>query len=313
MADQAYIIPLRNDLDGMAMQVTDLHPSDSQRNYIYDPPAQAGYLKYSFDTTGATVVNGDAFVSGSLNTSPLAATADDDTTGGGADVVATTVTQFGLLAYIMDRVQPGGLAAATANIATPAEALSMADAILAIAAVGGALTLTAINAALAGVVADTDLAGAGTSLSFGSVADILRILAGDGYRLPAFTILGDHSGGVALAFWAQSTRQVLVDAQDIVANGGTTFGALGEYIVRGETGFRDIRALVLSGSIRISAGEGVLAGFADAAFDYLNPLFDYLGIGSRLPRARSIDGTVIPDTGVGAVCAVYDNAGNPLS
>lgn len=311
MADRAYIIPRRNDLDGVNMQVTDLQPNSSQRNLIYDGEGQSGYLKYSFDVPGTTTVLGDSFVSGSFNTAPIAALVDDDTTGGGNDVMTPNVAQFGLVAYMQERVQPGGVAGAGANGASPAEALLLANAIRAIAQAGTALDAATINAALAVAVADTDLDGTnGASLSFGSVEDILRILAGEVYRVPAATIISVNGGG---AFLNLASRDILVAAQDPTLNGGTTFVSTGGFLTRGEPGFRDIRPLLISEYVRASAHEGVLAGFAAATFEFLNPLFDYVGTSPTLPRARNIAGTAIPATGAGAVVIVYANDGTVIS
>jgi hypothetical protein len=311
MADRAYFVPRRNDLDGMNMQVTDLRPNTSDRNFIYDGPGQSGYLKYSMDQPGATVVLGDSYCSGSLTTSPVAALVDDDTTGGGDDVAVAGVAQFGLLAYIQDRVQPGGVASAAAIPATPTQALDMADAILALVEAGSALTLVSVNAALSGVVASTDLDGAAVnSLSFGTVGELLQILTGESYRLRAAGIVGVNGGG---AFLDLAARQVLVAAQDTVANGGTTFTASGGFLVRGEPGFRDFRPILISEYVRISARDGVLAGYADPGFDYLNPAFDYLGTATSLPRATDLAGNNLPATGIHAVVAVYDQLGNVVN
>lgn len=312
MADRAYIIPLRNDLAGMGMQVTDLVPNTSLLNPIYDGPGQSGYLRYSFDTPDVTVVSGSSYVSGSLNTSPLVALADDDTTGGGNDCQATTVTQCGLLAYLQDRVQPGGTVLATDNPATLAQAASMATAIRALVTAGSPLTLASINTALVSAVANTELASSGTSRSFGTVEEVMRILQGEAYVVPAFTIIGTDAGGTD-QFLALAARQILEAAQDTALNGGITFAASGHFLVRGEPGFRDIRPILLSGAVRASAGEGVLSGYALTTMAYNNPNFVYAASTGPLLRARTIDGTVIPATGVGAVVAVYDNVGNLLT
>lgn len=312
MADRAFIVPRRNDIDGMNMQVTDLRPNTSDRNLIYDGAGQTGYLKWSLDTPDTTTVEGDSFVSGSTNTSPLAALADDDTTGGGNDVQATTAAQFGLLAYIQDRIQPGGVASATADPATPTEALNMADALTALVEAGSDLTLTDINTALSGVVADTDLDGAAAnSRSFGSVEDILRILSGEVYRVRAFTIIGEDTGGTS-EFYDLATREGLVAAQDPASNGGTTFFAQGAFLERDEPGFRDVRPILVSEYVRISAHEGVLAGFA-ASRSFNNPLWDYTGTDPTLPRARDIDGNALPSDGAHEVVAVYNFDGTLLN
>ena len=184
----------------------------------------------------------------------------------------------------------------------------MATAIRALVDAGTDLTVANINTALSTVVAQTDLDGAAAlSLSFGTVPEILRILMGEPYRLRAASIVGVNGGG---AFLDLAAREVLVAAQDVVANGGTTFVAQGGFLTRGEPAFRDTLPILISEYVRISAREGVLAGFADPAFDYLNPAFDYTGAAPARPRARTLAGTAIPATGVYPVVTVYDDLGN---
>jgi hypothetical protein len=305
MPDRAYILARRNDLDGVNMQVTDLRPNTSQRNLIYEGPGQSGYLKYSYDQPGVTTVSGDSYGGGSLTTAPLLAPVDADTTGGGDDVEATVVAQFGLTAYLQERIEAGGLAAGTAP-PTPAEALSMANAISALVEAGSALTLTTINAALAGVVASTELDSTGGSASFGAVEDVIRLLQGQAYRVRGLTIINDVGG----VFQTLAQRQTFVDNQDSAAT-GLVFYAEGEFLADDAAGFRNLRNIVPSGSLRISLHEGVLSGFADAAFDFLNPAFAYAA-GTTQPRATDIAGNNIPATGVHAALVVYNDDGTLL-
>ena len=304
MPDRAYVIARRNDLDGVNLQVTDLRPNTSQRNLIHDGPGQSGYLKYSYDQPGLTVVTGNSYLSGSLTTAPLVVLAAADTTGGGNDVEATTIAQFGLTAYLQERIEAAGLAAGTAP-PTPAEALSMTNALSALVEAGSALTLATINAALAGVVADTELTTAGGSESWGAVEDILRLLQGQTYQVRALTIVNDVGG----VFQTPAQRQTLVDNQDS-ATTGLVFYAAGEFIAAGESGFRRLRDLVPSGALRISLHEGVLSGYADVAFGFINPGFGYAA--GTTPRATDIAGNNIPATGVHPALAVYNDDGTLL-
>ena len=81
-----YICVVRTDLPDGVLQVLDLWPNASQRNPIYDPPAQTRYLcRVSNDTV--RYVNG-----------------------------VTQQALDGLGAYLMDRLEPGGLGFATADI-----------------------------------------------------------------------------------------------------------------------------------------------------------------------------------------------------
>lgn len=307
---RAYIIARRNDLDGMLLHFTDLQPNAGQRNSVYDGDPQNHYVKFALGPFGATVVDGVNFASGSLNTTVAGNALDDDTTGGGDDVEATQVTEFGLATYLLDRVQNGGVSSATAPPLTAALANEAAQDLMDIMETAAALTITAINTALnaVGGIANTDLDGAATlSRSFGTVDDVLRILSGEAYRTPEFTIVANVGG----QFQTLAARQALVDAQDVGANGGSTFVASGAFLVSGEAGFRATPTLIRTGALNISAGAGVLAGYK-AAITMLNPNFAYTAADVTIlrPRAFAGDGTTpIPATGVWPAVAIYDNTG----
>ena len=103
---RSFVIPVRSDCPGAGLQVQDLVPNTSSKNSIYDGPGQTFYL-HGADFPGATTVIGDAYASGSRMTVLVAG--DDaslqDTTGGGNNVRATAAAQFGLAAYLRERVQ----------------------------------------------------------------------------------------------------------------------------------------------------------------------------------------------------------------
>lgn len=307
MANQAYIIPRRNDLDGMNIQVTDLWPSESQKNYIYDGYGQAGYLKWSLDPPGATVVDGDSWASGSTNTLLLVGDVlvVDSTVDAANDCQRTAVAQFGLAAYLRERVEAAGLAAGTAP-PTPDNAQLMADAIMAGTEAGVPPTLANLNAALSSVVAATELTNAGGSESFGSVEDVLRILRGEVYRVPAFTIITNAAG----LFLALAPRQVLEAAQTSV----DTFYAVGGFLVAGEPAYREFRALYRNSYFEVSNGEGVLHALKDV-IDFSNPNFAYTAgaVNAWTPRALTLDPAIpVHVSGAGAAIYVCDNQGNFL-
>jgi len=306
MPDQAFIVPRRNDLDGVILHLNDLRPNTSQRNLILDGPGQSGYLKYSLDVAGTTTVDGDAYVSGSTDTTPITAVVDDDTTSGGDDVEATTAAEFGLEAYLRDRVNADpGIADTSLSVA---EAATVAGDIRDLLTAGDPIDVAAVDASLtAAVGAATDFDGAtvGGSKSFGTIPELMRILRGEVYRVRALTIIND----VASAFQDLAARQVFVDAQTTaqIASQGR-FYSQGEFLVDGEAGFRNVRQLTISGALRISCNEGVLSGYKDGGFAFLNPSFTYGAGGSAvLP-----DGTAVDTDGVGAAVVVYDNDGNVL-
>ena len=314
MANRVFILPLRSDLAGVGLNLTDLSPNAGQKNGVYDGTPQNNYIAEMHDAEGVTVVNGIAYVSGSLNTTLLAAHNDiaDDTTGGGNDVVATQQACFGLAAYLFDRVQTGG-GVGNAPI-TIAQANTCAGLIEAAALAGNALTEAAINVILAANIAGatTLLAAGGASLSFGTVEDIMRILAGEIYRLPLLTILGTQAD----VFLTLANRQVLVTAQTptfITAQG--QFYVSGGFLAAGDSGYRARPTLVRTGAFNISNAEGVIDGYKLATIEVLNTVnFAYTAatVTAIKPRARLLGGGNVAATGIGAAIGVYDDAGNPL-
>lgn len=304
MANQVYIIPCRNDLDGVNLQVTDLRPNTSQRNLIYDGPGQSGYLKWSSDAPGLTQTNGDSWVGGSTLTQPLAALVADDTTGGGNDVGVPGVAQFGLAAYLMDRIDRGAAGAPL----SAAEAATMAKSVMAIVAAGTSMTEAAIDAALGAVIAGSGLS---LGLSFGDVEEILRICQGQVFRLRALSIVTDNT---LATFLSLADRQAVVDAQtlaEITAQG--QFYAHGGFLVAGEPAFREFRPVLRTGAFNVSNGEGVLHGYKNA-IDFNNPNFAYTAadVTPFTPRALLMDGSAVPVSGVYPAVRVYDHLGNVL-
>jgi hypothetical protein len=324
MADRVFIIPRRNDLAGMNLSLKDLRPNAGQKNNVYDGTHQNVYVAEGADQPGATVVNGLAYVSGSLHTTLVAGVhqiADDRTSvaAGGNNVQATQQTAFGLAAYLYDRVDPGGAAGAGTNPMTVAQANTLAANIMAAADAGNALTLAAINAILtaAPIGAATDLDGAAaTSDSFGSVSDILRILAGEVYRLPALTILGDDTGGTS-DFFGLAARQAIVAAQlatDVVTYG--QFYASGGFLAATDAGYRARPTLVPTGAFNSSVVNGTVAGFAAAAGVVVtNPNFAYnaADVTQWRPRAQTLALGNVAATGLGPAIRAYDQDGNNLA
>lgn len=149
-----YIIMRRTDIPNGVLQVDDLKPNDSQRNYTLDPPGQSGYVR--------DVPDSDTVI----------------TTGAGP--ILTVRDACGLAAYLIDNTEdaPGGtaLTALTANNA--------AAAIIGRAQGGLSLTLAEVNAELvtAGAGAATDIEAAPST---GLLTEVLAILSGAKYQLPA--------------------------------------------------------------------------------------------------------------------------------
>ena len=183
----------------------------------------------------------------------------------------------GQTGYLGDRVTNDTLAALAAN-ATTAEydgvAAYLIDHVID-GVTGVTITVGVANAAAAAIVAQLDAqsdidvsdallangvvnAGAGTALSSGgsdgTLKGILKILSGGLYVLPQGSVVGALAAGAALGSFTNDS----------------------EY-----------RQMYSTGSLQISCGEGQLAGFASASFEY--------------------------DDTAGAALAVYDHQGVSLA
>jgi len=196
-----YIAMRRTDIPNGVLQVLDLVPNTSLRNQIYDPIGQTKYInRFSTDTLSALAAN-------------------------------ATVAEFsGLAAYLIDHV--------TDDVANVTITVTVANAAAALITLdlnnGTALTLGQINAQLiaGGAGAGTTLTGTGSN---GAVTDILQILAGGQYVLPAGSVVGGLAAAAALGSFTS-----------------------GVYLPTYDTG-----------ALQISLGSGQLAVFTSATFEYL--------------------------------------------
>jgi hypothetical protein len=195
-----YICKRRSDIPDGILQVLDLQPNESQRNLIYEPPGQTKYVN---DPQNDTVV-----------------VAANITVGAKAGVAAW------LIDTIEDSGDGGALSATQAN--------TIAAALLVAMRAGATMTTAAVNTIIQLTVAAS---GIGVGDSVGTLAQLLRILAGAEYVVPAGT--GANVGAAAF--------------KDAAAGAFTT----GQY-----------RATYDSGALNISLGEGHLASFISSAFEY---------------------------------------------
>ena len=179
-----------------------------QRNLIYDPEGQT---KYPRRVENDTVVTAAA---------------------GGDDVTVAAYT--GVAAYLLDHVEAGGLAAGTSAL-TDADANAVAVAIIAAMDAGTAMGLAAVNVLLSAAAANTELTSAGGSASTGTLAQLLEILAGATYTLPAAAVSETPTG---------------------------TFNP----VVSGA--FSALRHTYASGALNISVGEGRLSQLIAATYTY---------------------------------------------
>lgn len=155
-----FICLARTDIPDSTLQITDLWPNKSQYNPSLDPaPSGPKYIN-------APVTNNVVL-----------------TTVGA--VKTFTAAKTGLAAYLLANVQQDGAGGAAM---TPSQGNVAAAALIAAMHAGSALNLAAINVILvAACGAGTELTSAGGSLSTGAVSDVLRILSGASYTVPAGT------------------------------------------------------------------------------------------------------------------------------
>jgi len=251
---RAYICLARNDLADNLLQVLDLHPNSSQRIPSLTPQGQTGYITWEpqHDTVTYTVV--------AVN----------------KDTAASTF--YGLGAYLADNVKDID----NANIVlTPARIATIQDAILARVAAGLSLSITDVNAiigaATGGGAASTLNAGGST----GSLEEVLSILAGEVYRVPAgaFISLDNHA-------WNSANMGVF-------AGPGTDY--------------RDIRKIADTGSLHASALTGTMAQLKAPFYTWVNPAFTYSATGT----AKDIAGVNLT-SGTHRAVTIYDNAGGVI-
>jgi hypothetical protein len=196
-----YIIMRRTDIPNGVLQVDDLKPNDSQRNYVLDPPGQSGYVR-------------------NIPTNQTVATS-------GADPVLTIRDYSGLAAYLIDNVED----AVSGDAITAAQANAAAILIIARPRAGGSVTLVNVDADLitAGAGVGTSLISTGAGTSLGLLADVLRLLSGASYLLPggsAVTVGGNFHTARAGAFedWPTVKTIVQTGAFNISNGAGDLFG-----------------------------------------------------------------------------------------
>lgn len=312
---RAYICLARNDLPDNMLALQDLKPHSSQRNSVYDGAGQTGVVTHfrQNDTVVTTAPGG---------------------------VVTTSALYRGLAAYLWDNVEDVG-AGPDEVVLTDAAANEIADTILNRLDLGLSLTAaditTLINAHadvsasdLTGVVADSN--------SRGLVEEILRILAGEVYELPAGSVSG------AAGIFPNAARQgafvttpnvglsdtFTVDgalnkpggmrsggALPVVRPAGTEVGANGATgpaavlrdtatLAAGQSlAFRNVRRIEDVGALHASALNGALSRIALNTFVWLNPGQTYGAGGTAL----TAEGNAIAATGAHRACSVYQADG----
>lgn len=267
-----YICLARADLPDGTVQILDLKPSDSNRNLVYDGYGQSRYVNRVQDVIVPFNASG-----------------------------VTIRTIQGLKAYLVDRVEPLP-ASVGATEWTDANQTAVAAAIVARLDAGQSMTLANVNAAIQATFPTSDFDGAATN-STGVLTELLSVLAGRGYGLPAGATKGP------LGAWDATQRgsftfNVLVNDTEMIS------GELRPVNVGGDNQAREykgIRQTVTSGSFLISISQGEIQDFASGVT--LWPDSD------RIPHFPwAYQGSLTYPTVTGArVVTVYDDDGSILA
>jgi hypothetical protein len=262
---RAYIVLARNDIDSNNLQILDLKPNTSQRVPAYEPPGQTGYLAWGTQANEVTVTTPDA-----------------------NDVVSTTA--YGIIAYLMDNVADND----NGNIVlTFARAGAAAGDIAAALAAGTAVTLAVIDAAIQAATGGA-LSGLTTAHSTGTVEEVLRILAGEVYKLPA----GAEISGVAHSFVNPHVRAGAFVTPVTGVDGIVTY----------PSDWRHVRSFIDTDYLHMSRFNGQLSKLASATYAWINPAFTYGATGTALTIGQGH----IATTGIARALIVYDASGNVI-
>ena len=280
---KAYIALTRNDLEGNYLDIKDLQPNTAMRNLIYSPVGQTHYLQN-------TVQNDMPLVTG---TNPGTTDAD----------------YYGLSAYLLDNVDAG---AGTALLYL--QAINAGFAILRRACSGLPLTLTAIDAILEIVNTGSTLTG-GTST--GTLADVLDILSGKVWKLPAGVTVNDNGNfaGGGHGYFVQAPTQIATNA----GPGGRSSFRLptipNEPITLGtnqDLTWRNIPTFVHTSDLELSCHSGCLSVLANSAYAFEDPTlsYDISSKGAYFTSAAAASGAATLVFAAGA--SVTDNAYNTM-
>ncbi len=316
---RAYIVVARNDLPDNFFQVMDLWPNSSSRNQVIEPPGQTGYQSH--------------YLLDGIN---VAVTIDNPGAGGAnaRDFAAATASHYGLSTYIMDNVEhPTG-----SNALTAAQAVAIAAKLERRVAAGLPLTLAVINAILVvETAAGADLDGAGAGNSIGTVEEILRILAGERYRVAGGAEVQNNATTNFVAVRrGRFVAAALVEQPESVRTGVAGNLAVNRFPVRGrnsfvgktipttavvqdtetvisaritDVNFNDVRVITDMGALHASAINGALSKVCVPTYAWQNPAFTY---GGGATPAANIGGINIPATFIGRALTVYADDGTVI-
>lgn len=207
-----FICLRRTDIPNGTLQITDLWPNASQRNQSIDPQPQ-GPRYQSAPVTNTVVLS---------------------STGATQRFFATA--QSGLAAYLVANVATGAGAALT-----PAQATTAATNLITRMRSGLVMALADINTILAAAAAGSALTAGGST---GAVTDVLRILSGATYTVPAGTVVQ-----VPVSTFNPQADPTAFNASNFNFNT-----------------YKDI--LVSDSSFYVSLAEGQIDGFSSSTFSY---------------------------------------------
>ena len=299
---RAYLCIARNDLPSIGdaaeagLQINDLKPysSEALRNYV------------GYGQTGVW-----AFLCS------FAAVASPANGGG---IRTTAVNYYNLTGYLLDPIHSDPTAAGPApNNCTLSDANALALAAWCAGRVAGGLPLTAalFNAACLAQVGGATGIGVGNSTA--TLEQILRILTGEIYCLPAGAISGAGAvpaatqGGAFLAtaqgyFVTAPNVQVGTDVRGRKISQPVGWGTAVQ-VAPQNIHWRDVRVLYNTGELHRSIVNGQLSKVLPDTWAWTNPTFTY---GGGATPAQDIAGTNIAAGGASRACTVYDAAGNVL-
>jgi hypothetical protein len=180
----------RTDIPEEEMQVVDLKPNTSQRNYVLTPPGQSGYVNNI----------PDAAATGFVGAGPTFTTSADLT---------------GVAAYLLGNINTGAGAGApfTGVQADAATAL-----LVAVPQGGNPFGLANVNAILGATVAGTTLTAGGST---GVLTELLSVMAGNQYLIPSGTDLavgGVKTAAANGAFVAGTYREIYDTGSFLISN-----------------------------------------------------------------------------------------------
>ena len=250
---RVYPVLARNDLSDNLLQFVDVTPNTSLATGQQLNECNTGYGTW------------DAIRDPEANRTTAGTTTTDEVCNGLQGYLLDNVDNVGGGHIILTKANCNTISLAIVGRVASGLDLELADINLLINAAAG-VTISDLN----GVVAN--------SRSTGSVEAIMRILAGEVYRLPAGSVGG---------------------------NPGTTFTAAhvpaGAFLTAADSDFRDTRIYRWTGSMNLSCLSGQLSKMNDPAYTWLNPLFTYGAAGTALTIAEAHIGTA----GSGRAVVVY--------